>query len=55
MTAKFVQMMTLGWPWLILRQGQIWSFMLLYGEKGKTKDFSETIVVMISKLLDAVN
>ena len=35
-------------PWvdldLILRQGQIWSFMLLL-EKGKTMDFSETIVV----------
>ena len=28
-----------------LRQGQIWSLMLLYGEKGKTMDFSETIVV----------
>ena len=25
--------MTLGWPWPILRQGQIWSLMLLYGEK----------------------
>ena len=30
---KFIQMMTLGWPWPILRQGQIWSFMLLYGKK----------------------
>ena len=28
----------------ILRQGQIWSLMLLYGEKGKTMTFSETIV-----------
>ena len=28
----FVQMMTLGWPWPILRQGQIWSLMLFYGE-----------------------
>ena len=26
-------MMTLGWPWPILQQGQIWFFMLLYGEK----------------------
>ena len=25
--------MILGWPWPILRQGQIWSLMLLYGEK----------------------
>ena len=29
----FVQMMTLGWSWPILQQGQIWSLMLLYGEK----------------------
>ena len=43
-TTKFVQMMTLGWPWPILRQGQIWSLMLLYG-KRVTMDFSETIVV----------
>ena len=28
-----------------LRQGQIWFLMLLYGEKGKTMDFSATIVV----------
>ena len=44
-TTKFAQMMILGWPWPILRQGHIWSIMLLYGEKGKTVDFSETIVV----------
>ena len=31
--SKFVQMMTLGWPWPILQQGQIWSLMLWYGEK----------------------
>ena len=37
--------MNLGWPWPILQQGQIWSLMLLYGEKGKTMDISETIVV----------
>ena len=42
---KFVQMMTLGWPWPILRQGWIWSLMLLYGEKVKQWSFSETIVV----------
>ena len=34
-TIKFVQMMTLGWPWHILLQGQIWSLMHLYGKKGK--------------------
>ena len=49
-TTKFIQMMTLSWPWPILRQGQIWSLMLLYGEKGKTVEFSETIVVYDLKL-----
>ena len=39
-TTKFVQMMILGWPWPILRQGQIWSPMLLYGEKLKQWIFS---------------
>ena len=34
-TTKFVQMMTLDWPWPILRQGQIRSLMLLYGKKVK--------------------
>ena len=37
--------MTLGWPWPILRQGQIWFLTLLYRIKSKTMDFSETIVV----------
>ena len=46
-TIKFLQMMTLGWPWPILPQGQIWSLKLLY---GKTIDFSETIVVYDLKL-----
>ena len=32
-TTKFAQMMTLGWLWPILWQGQIWSLMLLYGKK----------------------
>ena len=31
-TTKVVQIMTLGWPWPILRQGQIWSHRLLYGK-----------------------
>ena len=30
-TTKFVQMMTLSWPWPILWQGQIWSLMLFWG------------------------
>ena len=50
-TTKFVQMMTLGWPWPNLWQGQIWSLMLLYGEKGKIMDFSKTIVVYDIKVV----
>ena len=39
-------MMTLDWPWPILRQGQILSLMLLYGKKSKTNGFfTETNVV----------
>ena len=34
-TTKAFQIMTLGWPWLILCQGQIWSHRLLYGKKWK--------------------
>ena len=32
---KFAKMMTLGWPWLILQQGQIWSFQAFEWEKVK--------------------
>ena len=39
-TTKFIQMMTLGWRWPFLRQGQIWSLMLLYGKKVKQWIFS---------------
>ena len=34
-TTKVVQIMTMGWPWPILRQCQIWSHRLLYGKKWK--------------------
>ena len=34
-----VQIMTLGWPWPILHQGQIWSHRLLYGKKLKLLSF----------------
>ena len=44
-TTKFIQMMTLGWPWSILWLSQIWSPILFAWEKLKTIDFSETIVV----------
>ena len=50
-TSKFVQMMTLGLPWPILRQGQIWSPMILYGKKVKQYIFSETIVVYDIKVV----
>ena len=33
--SKIVQSMTLGWPWPILRPGQIWSHWLLYVKKWK--------------------
>ena len=46
-TTKFVQMMTLGWPWPILWQGQIWSLMLLYGEKIKLWIFQKLLSSMI--------
>ena len=34
-TTKVLQIMTLGWPWPILLQSQIWSPRLLYGKKWK--------------------
>ena len=57
-TTKNVQMVTLGWPWPILRQGRIWSNLVPYAsvwEKGKTMFFflfffSETIVVYDVKI-----
>ena len=49
-TTMFVQIITIGWPWYILWQGQIWSLMLLYGKKVKQWIFSETIVVYNLKL-----
>ena len=45
-TTKIDQVMSLGWPWPVLCQGQIWSLMLLYGKKVKQWIFfSETVVV----------
>ena len=35
-TIKLVQMMTLGWPWLILWRGQIWFLGLLTEKMPKT-------------------
>ena len=46
-TTKFVQMMTLGFPWPILRQGQIWSLMLLYAKMVKHWIFPKLLSSMI--------
>ena len=46
-TTNFAQLMTLGWPWHILRQGQIWSLMLLYGKKVKQWIFQKLLSSMI--------
>ena len=43
-TTKFVQMMTLGWPWPILWQGPIWSCVLLYKKKVKQSIFQKLVV-----------
>ena len=42
-TNKFVQTITLGWPWPTLQQGQIWSLRIL--NRKKVKHFSKAIVV----------
>ena len=52
-TTKIVQIMTLGWTWPILRQGQIWSHRLLYEKKWKLFIFLETIAALGLKLLEA--
>ena len=52
-TTKFVQIMTLGWPWPILRQGQILSHRLLYGKKWKLFIFWKLLQPWVSKLLEA--
>ena len=50
-TTKIVQIMTLGWPWPILCQGQIWSHRLLYGKKWKLFIFLETILALGLKVI----
>ena len=45
-TTKIVQIISLGWPWSILLQDQIWSQKLLYGEKVKIIYFLETIAAL---------
>ena len=38
-TTKVVQIMTLGWPWPILPQGQIWSHKILCFCMGKSRNY----------------
>ena len=52
-STRVVQIMTLGWPWLILLQGQIWSHRLLYGKNWKLFIFWKLLQPWISKLLEA--
>ena len=52
-TTKIVQIMTLGWPWPILRQDQIWSHRLLYGKKWKLFIFWKLLQPQVLKLLEA--
>ena len=47
-TTKFVELMTLGWHWHILWQGQIWLLMLiLLGKKLKQWIFQKLLLSMI--------
>ena len=45
-TTKIVQIVTPGWPWHILCQGQIWWHRLLYGKKWKLFIFLETVAAL---------
>ena len=38
-----VLMMTLDWPWPILREGQIWSLVLLHGKNVKQWIFQKLL------------
>ena len=49
-TTKVVQIMTLGWPWPILHQGQIWSHGLLW-EKVKIIIFWKTLAALGLKIV----
>ena len=52
-TTKIVQIMTLGWPWPILCQGQIWSHRLLYCKKWKLFIYWKLLQPWVSQLLVA--
>ena len=51
-STKFVQIITLGWPCPILRQGQIWSHRLLYGKKWKLYFLLKLLQPWVSNLLE---
>ena len=48
-TTKLVQTMTMGWPWLNLRQGQMWSLMLLYAKKVKQWIFFRNYYIKVGR------
>ena len=50
-TTKIVQVMTLVWPWPILRQGLIWSHRLLYGKQWKLFIFIRPVFFFFVKRL----
>ena len=52
-TTKIVQIMTLGWPWSISHQGQIWSHRHLNGKKWILYFFWNLLQSLISELLEA--
>ena len=45
-TTKIVQIMTLGWPWPILRQGQFGHIGFWMGKKWKLFIFFETVAAL---------
>ena len=50
-TTKVIQIMTLGWLWPLLCQGQIWWHRLLYGEKWKLFIFCKLLQPWVSSCL----
>ena len=54
-TTKFVQMMSLGWPWPVLLQGQVWSPILLWENVKTIHFFRNHCSLWYKSLVDAVN
>ena len=53
--SSFIWMMTLEWPWLILRQGQIRKLRLFYRKKWKQWIFQKVLKPVTWKLVDTDN